>query len=253
MCLFSAIKLAYHHYYRKTIWVKYDFCIFYLDTMTHQYWHLLHVFEAQLPLTRQQHYFISWPSKHLETAVFHLLDDSIHSGNVISLEWRVLNPKVGWKYPQGPNGRVIIESGIEFEQWKDKSVHEIIDFKVNSWLPLPLRFIQNVASLEDPLYNINLQNLWWANLISFQGHIWELILLQRGVLVHWSLWLKVTCYHLLPPGQPCLRLGLAKVRWGVVERRRQVKLGQQADSVTCFFLVIMSCCYSRRPLKVWYL
>lgn len=121
MCLFSAIKLAYHHsYYRKTMWVKYDFCIFYLDTMTHQYWHLLHVLKAQLPLTRQQHYFISWPSKHLETAVFHLLNDSIHSGNVISLEWRVLNPKVGWKYPQGPNGGVIIESGIEFEQWKDK-------------------------------------------------------------------------------------------------------------------------------------
>lgn len=100
MCLFSAIKLAYHHYYRKTMWVKYYFCIFYLDTMTHQCWHLLHVLEAQLPLTRQQHYFISWPSKHLETAVFHLLNDSIHSGNVISLEWRVLNPS--WlKVPTG--------------------------------------------------------------------------------------------------------------------------------------------------------
>lgn len=237
------------------MWVKYDFCIFYLDTMTHQYWHLLHVLEEQLPLTRQQHCFISWPSKHLETAVFHLLNDSIHSGNVISLEWRVLNLKVGWKYPQGPNGVVIIESGIAFEQLKDKICPWDYWFQSKLLTHTPTQVYSNkmLQVWKIHSYNVNLQNLWWANLTSFQGHIWELILLQRGVLVRWSLWLNVTCYHLLPPGQCCLRLGLAKVRWRVVERRRQVKLGQQADSVTCFFLVIMSCSYSRRPLKVWYL
>lgn len=101
------------NYYVSKIWLLHEF---YLETMNQKDWHFFMPSRHDFPLpdnstSLQLNQTRAWKQ---------LLSTYWMTASILAVNNAKLNPKVDWKSPQGLKDGVVIDSGIEVEQWKDK-------------------------------------------------------------------------------------------------------------------------------------